>query len=200
MGACHEFDGQPFLNEVSLTEQPSSLVMNIADQKDIDPPKDTAMMIWDPDLIMPSNDLFQVQEPPIEILVVQTRSKGPPIPKDPTTTQASWERSTPDHPKAPFSPCKNPISIHTRESPKLEYNVVEYLKTLKVNISVMDICRIHQQKYFLLQALKSVENPMKRNEQQRNLTSTDLVNKPTMNICSEDKKGKPFVPSFLLTF
>ena len=47
-----------FLDEVSLTEQPSSLVMNVADQEEIDPPKDTTMMIWNPDLIMPSDDLF----------------------------------------------------------------------------------------------------------------------------------------------
>jgi hypothetical protein len=131
---------------------------------------------------------------------VKTRSKVPSISKDPTTTQTSGERSTLNHPKAPFSPCKNLISIHTRESPKLEYNVVEYLKKLKANISVMDICRIPQQKYFLLQSFKSIENPMTSNEQQRNLTSTDLVNKPTVNTCLEDKKGKPFVPRFLLTF
>jgi len=189
-----------FLDEVSLTEQPSSLVMNVADQEEIEPPEDATMLIWDLDLIMPSDDLFQVQEPPAEILVVQTRSKGPPISKDPTTTQMSRERSTLDHPKEPFALHKNLISIHMQESPKLEYNIVEYLNKLKANMSVMDICRIPQQKYFLLQALKSVENPTKRNEQQRNLTSTDPVNKPTMNTCWEDNEGKPFVPPLLLTF
>jgi hypothetical protein len=64
----------------------------------------------------------------------------------------------------------------------------------------MDICRIPQKKDFLLQALKSVENPTTSTDLGRNLTSTDLVNKPTVNTCSEDKKGKPFVPPFLLTF
>jgi hypothetical protein len=38
-----------FLDEVSLTEQPSSSVMNIADQEEIDPPQDTTMLIWDPE-------------------------------------------------------------------------------------------------------------------------------------------------------
>jgi hypothetical protein len=47
-----------FLDEVSLTEQPSSSVMNVVDQEEIDPPKDITMMIWDTDLIMPSDDLF----------------------------------------------------------------------------------------------------------------------------------------------
>jgi hypothetical protein len=131
---------------------------------------------------------------------VQTRSKGPCVSKYPTTTQTSGERSTPDRSKEPFSPRKNPIIIHTQEYPKLEYNVVEDLKKLKANISVMVIFRIPQQKYFLLQALKLVENPMTSNEQQRNLTSTDLVNKPTMNTCLEHNKGKPFVPPFLLMF
>jgi hypothetical protein len=131
---------------------------------------------------------------------VKNRSKGPPVSKDPTTTQMSRERSTPNHPKAPFDPRKNPINIHMRESPKLEYNIVQDLKKLKDNISVMDICRIPQEKYFLLQALKSVENPMTSNEQEINLTSIDLVNKPTVNTYSEDKKVKPFVPPFLLMF
>jgi hypothetical protein len=36
--------------------------------------------------------------------------------------------------------------------------------------------------------------------QGENLTPIDLINKPTVNVCSEDKKGKPFVPPFLLTF
>jgi hypothetical protein len=113
--------------------------MNVVDQEDIDPPEDTAMLIWDLDLIMPSDDLFESQEPPIEVLVVQTRSKGQPFSNDLNTTQTLGGRSTPDHQKALFSPHKNPIRIHTRESPKLDYNVVEDLKKLKANISVMDI-------------------------------------------------------------
>jgi hypothetical protein len=48
--------------------------------------------------------------------------------------------------------------------------------------------------------LKSIENPTTSNEKQINLTSKDLVNKPAMNTFSEDKKGKPFVPLFLLMF
>jgi uncharacterized Zn-finger protein len=73
------------------------------------------------------------------------------------------------------------------------------LKNLRANISVMDICRIPQQKDFLLQALNLVEDPMTSNGQERNLASTDPVNKPIVNTYLEDKKGKPFVPPFLLT-
>jgi hypothetical protein len=36
----------------------------------------------------------------------------------------------------------------------MDYNVVEDLKKMKDNVSIMDMCRIHQQKDFLLQALK----------------------------------------------
>jgi hypothetical protein len=46
--------------------------MNIVDQEEIDPPEETTMLIWDPDLAMPSDDLFEVQEPPTEVLVVKT--------------------------------------------------------------------------------------------------------------------------------
>jgi hypothetical protein len=48
--------------------------------------------------------------------------------------------------------------------------------------------------------LKSVENPITSTDQGENPSLSDLRNKPTMNACSEDKKGKPFVPPFLLTF
>jgi hypothetical protein len=82
----------------------------------------------------------------------------------------------------------------------MDCNIVEYLKKLKDNISVMDICRIPQQKDFLLQALKSVEYSTTSTDQGRNLTPTDLGNKPTVNTCSEDKKGNCFVLLFLLTF
>jgi hypothetical protein len=52
----------------------------------------------------------------------------------------------------------------------------------------------------MLQALKSVENPTTSTDQGENPSLSDLRNKPTVNACSEDKKGKPFVPPFLLTF
>jgi hypothetical protein len=61
-----------FLDEVSLTEQSSGSTINIVDQEEVDPPEETTMLIWDPDLPMPSDDLFEVQEPPTEVLVVQT--------------------------------------------------------------------------------------------------------------------------------
>jgi hypothetical protein len=99
MGTCHEFDGQSFLDEVSLTEQPSSSVMNIVDQEEVDPPRDTTMLIWDPDLIMPSDDLFESREQPVEVSVIQTRSKGHPGSKDTDATQASQSKLNPDHPK-----------------------------------------------------------------------------------------------------
>jgi hypothetical protein len=48
-----------FLDEVSLTEQSSSSATNIVDQEEADPPRDTAMLIWDPNVIVPSDDLFE---------------------------------------------------------------------------------------------------------------------------------------------
>ena len=130
--------------------------MNTIDQEEVDPPKETTMLIWDPDLQMPFDDLFEVQEPPAEVLVVKTWSRGQPVSNDLTTAQTLGGKPIPDHPKSPFVPQRNPINIHTRELPKLDYNIVEYLKKLKENISVMDMCRIHQQKEFMLQALNSI--------------------------------------------
>jgi hypothetical protein len=189
-----------FLGEVSLTEPSSSSAFNIVDQEEADPPQDTTMLIWDPDVITSSDDLFKPQAPPAEISVVQTRSKGQPGPKDTDATRASQSKLTPDRPRMPFAPGKKPISIHTHDSPKLDYNVVEDLKKLKANVSVMDICRIPQQKDLLLQALSSVENPTTDDGQEKNLPPMDLARKPMINTYSEGRKERPFVPPFLLTF
>jgi hypothetical protein len=154
-----------FLDEVSLTEQSSESVVNIVDQEEIELPEETTMLVWDPDLSMPSDDVFDVQEPPGKVLVVKTHSKGHPFSNDLTIVQSSRGKPTTDHLKASFVSQRNPINIHTRESPKLDYNIVEDLKKLKANVSVMDMCRIPQQKDFMLQALKSILSP---------ITSTDL--------------------------
>jgi hypothetical protein len=131
-----------FLDEVSLTEQPSISVMNMDDQEEVDPPRDTSMLIWDPNLIMPFDDIFESREQPMEFSVIQMHSKGPPDSKDIDATRASQSKLNLDHPKLSFALGKKPISIHTQESPTLDYNLVEDLKNLKANISVMDICRI----------------------------------------------------------
>ena len=145
-----------FLDDVSLTEQPSSSAMNNVDQEEADQPRDTTMLIWDLDVIASSGDLFESREQPVEVSTIHTRSKGQPGSEDANTTQAPQSKLTPDRPKMPFTPYKKLISIHTQDSPKLEYNIVEDLKKLKANISVMDICRIPEKKDLLLQALKSV--------------------------------------------
>jgi hypothetical protein len=71
-----------FLDEVSLTKQSSGSVMNIVDQEEVDPLEETTMLLWNPDLQMPYDDLFEVQEPPAEVLAVQTRSRGHPASND----------------------------------------------------------------------------------------------------------------------
>jgi hypothetical protein len=45
--------------------------MNIVDQEEFDPTEQTTMLLWDPELLMPSDDIFEVQEPFAEVLVVQ---------------------------------------------------------------------------------------------------------------------------------
>jgi hypothetical protein len=78
-----------FLGEVSLTEPPNSSTFNISDQEEADPPQDMTMLIWDPDVIVSSDDLFKPQAPPTEISLVQTCSKGQRSPKDTDTTHVS---------------------------------------------------------------------------------------------------------------
>jgi hypothetical protein len=108
------FMANQFLDEVSLTEQSRSSVVNIFDQEKVDPPKEIAMLIWDLDLPMPFDDLFEVQEPPAKVLVVQTRSSGQLVSNNLTMAQTLRGKPSPDHSKAPFVPRRNPINIHTR--------------------------------------------------------------------------------------
>jgi len=158
------------------------------------------MLIWDPDVIASSGDLFESQEQPAEVSTVQTCIKGQPGSKDVDAPRASQCKLTPNSLKMSFTPGKNPISIHTQDSPKLEYNIVKYLKKLKDNILVMDVCRIPQQKDFLLQALNLVGNPTNSDSQNMTLPPTDLENKPIVNTFSKGRKERPFVLPFLLTF
>jgi predicted aspartyl protease len=105
-----------------------------------------------------------------------------------------------DHPKSLFASQRNPTNIHTGEAPKLNYIVEEYLKKMKCNVSVMDMCKIPLQKYFLLQDLKLIDTPITRTDQSDVLSPTNLTNKPSVNACSLENIGIPFFPPFLLTF
>jgi hypothetical protein len=67
-------------------------------------------------------------------------------------------------------------------------------------VSIIYMCRIPQQKDFLLQALKSIDTPMTSIEKSEVPSPIDLKNKPSVNACSLEKRGRPFVPPFLLTF
>jgi hypothetical protein len=61
-----------FLDECSLTEQPSGSTINVTDQESQEPPEETTMLLWDSNHPIPFNDVVEVQGPPAEILVVQT--------------------------------------------------------------------------------------------------------------------------------
>ena len=71
---------------------------------------------------------------------------------------------------------------------------------MKANLSFMDMCRIPQQKDFLLQALKSIKSPITSTDLGEVPSPIDLKNKPNVNSFSLDKRGKTFVPPFLLMF
>jgi hypothetical protein len=60
-----------FLDEVSLTEESRGSVVNIVDQEEIELSEETPMLLWDLDLSMPSNDVFEVQEPRAEVLAMK---------------------------------------------------------------------------------------------------------------------------------
>jgi hypothetical protein len=71
---------------------------------------------------------------------------------------------------------------------------------MKTNVSIMDMCRIPQQKDFLLQTLKLIDTPITSTDQGEVPSPTYLTKKSSVNSFSLDKRGKPFVPPFLLTF
>jgi hypothetical protein len=61
-----------FLDECSLTKQPSGSEIGVIDQESQEPPEETSMLIWDFDHLIPFNDVFEVQGPPTEIMDIQT--------------------------------------------------------------------------------------------------------------------------------
>jgi hypothetical protein len=80
--------------------------------------------------------------------------------------------------------------------------VVEDLKKLKANISVMELCRIPQQKDLLLQALEE-DDKLMLNPNPNPILGKGIsreIRKPNVNMVSIDKKPRSSVPPFLLTF
>jgi hypothetical protein len=57
-----------FLDECSLTEQPSSSATNAIDQESQEPLEETTMLLWDSNHLMPFNDVTEMQGPPVEVL------------------------------------------------------------------------------------------------------------------------------------
>jgi hypothetical protein len=53
------------------------------------------MLIWDPDVITSSDDLFESREQPTEVLVAQMRSKGQPDSKNVDVARALQGKLTP---------------------------------------------------------------------------------------------------------
>ena len=49
-----------FLDEFSLTEQSSSLAVNITDEEEVELSEETTIFLWDPNLSMPLDDVFEV--------------------------------------------------------------------------------------------------------------------------------------------
>jgi hypothetical protein len=113
----------------------------------------------------------------------------------------------PKKPIKPSSSAKQTPPLHSgpkfpaREITKLDYNVVEDLKKLKDNISVMDLCRIPQQKDLLLQALDEDSTPMLNPSPNpsEDKGSSKNTRKPEVNVTTTDKKPWMFVSPFLLT-
>jgi hypothetical protein len=102
-----------FLDKFCLTEQSISSSVNIVDQEEVDPLEETTMLLWDLELPIPSDGIFEVQEPPAKILAMQTQIRGQPVSNDLTIAQTSRVKQALDHPKAPFPPQLNHINIHT---------------------------------------------------------------------------------------
>jgi hypothetical protein len=75
-----------FLDELSLTEQPSSSEINFINQESQEPPKETIMLLWDSNHLMPFNDVVEVHGPPTEVLVVQMRGTSQSVQINLTTT------------------------------------------------------------------------------------------------------------------
>jgi hypothetical protein len=85
------------------------------------------MLLWDSNHLISFNDVAEVKEPPAEVLAMHTQGRSQPVQTNPTTTQFSRGNQVADHPKPLLYSQNNPTNIHTQETPKIDYNVVEVL-------------------------------------------------------------------------
>jgi hypothetical protein len=74
------------------------------------------------------------------------------VQNQPTIAQAPKITPKSSHLAQPTPLLSSSLKFLAHETKILEYNVVEYLNKFKANISMMDLCKIPQHKYLLLQA------------------------------------------------
>jgi hypothetical protein len=136
-----------------------------------------------------------------KILAFQTSSKTPILNNLPTIAKTPNKTPKSASLYQRIRPLIFSLKFPAHKTTKIEYNVVEHLKKLKANISVMDLCRIDKKK-LLLQALNEDNNLMKNPNPRSSLGTRNHgeFRKPNMNIMMADKNPRSCVPLFLLTF
>jgi hypothetical protein len=88
-----------------------------------------------------------------KIMAAQTRSKTCIFQNQPTIAQDLKISQKIASSSQPTPPLSYGLKFPAHKTIKLEYDTVEDLKKLKANISMMDLCRIPQQKDLRLKAL-----------------------------------------------
>jgi hypothetical protein len=82
----------------------------------------------------------------------------------------------------------------------MEYNVVEDLKKIKENISIMDLCKISQQCKLLVNALRDEKDQPLISSKFGSKIDGGNTHKATINTALNEKRSKSLTPPFLLTF
>jgi len=159
-----------FLDGCAQERESNEQLKGVLEEEYSEPSNEIAMVIGD---MFPDANLTDDDEVLQETLAVQTRSKEPVIQQQLIVSQAqntrkSWIVNPTIRPNHVFYDMHKPSTIY---SESMEYNVVEYVKKIKANILILDICKISHQCKLLLNALKD--------EEMQPSTSSKSTNKTT---------------------
>jgi hypothetical protein len=149
------------------------------------------MVLWD---ILPKLNLVDDEETKAEICAssdYNLRSKGHIPQQSSSTLQKSNIKKTQATITGPLnSKSASKPSTNNQDIVSMEYNIVEDLKKIKANISILDLCKISHQRKLLLDALKENDTPIATTSKNVVKETTNNVHNTIVNVALTTKKLK----------
>ena len=175
-------------NETQSSGQTSEDTQGKDNDSDDKPPQ-VISHFWDTTELTDDEDVGVVN---VNQLQYNTRSKKDQPPGEPSTT-ATDNSST-------VKTKNQPANTKSAPSLELEYDLVEYLKKIRANISIYELLKLPVIRDKMMQGVPPSKNAKTSSNQNSAANTKDNSTNSSVNASSIGKKSNSSTPPFLLTF